>query len=76
MKYRRNGRVDVPAAKKADVGDAGMSVKTVSTHRLHILEKMKMKTNAELTNYTIKQGLVCITDRDKSRSRSYVRRIH
>jgi two-component system, NarL family, invasion response regulator UvrY len=39
-----------------------LSVKTVSTHRVHILEKMKMKTNAELTNYAIKQKLVSLTD--------------
>jgi len=39
-----------------------LSVKTVSTHRTHILEKMRMKTNAELTNYAIKHGLVCMTD--------------
>jgi two-component system invasion response regulator UvrY len=39
-----------------------LSVKTVSTHRVHILEKMKMKSNAELTNYAIKQNLVCLTD--------------
>jgi two-component system invasion response regulator UvrY len=39
-----------------------LSVKTVSTHRVHILEKMKMKTNAELTNYAIKHNLVCLTD--------------
>ncbi|HTG02342.1 MAG TPA: response regulator transcription factor [Nitrospirota bacterium] len=40
----------------------GLSVKTVSTHRVHILEKMDMKNNAELTNYTIKHGIVCMTD--------------
>jgi two-component system, NarL family, invasion response regulator UvrY len=40
----------------------GLSVKTVSTHRVHILEKMKMKNNAELTNYAIKHGIVCMTD--------------
>ncbi len=39
-----------------------LSVKTVSTHRVHILEKMKMKTNAELTNYAIKHNLVSMTD--------------
>jgi len=39
-----------------------LSVKTVSTHRVHILEKMKMKSNAELTNYAIKHNLVCLTD--------------
>jgi DNA-binding NarL/FixJ family response regulator len=36
--------------------------KTVSTHRVHILQKMKMKTNAELSNYAIKQNLVSRTD--------------
>ena len=35
-----------------------LSVKTVSTYRARILEKMDMKTNAELTYYAIKQGLV------------------
>lgn len=39
-----------------------LSVKTVSTHRTHILEKMRLKTNAELTNYALKLGLVCLTD--------------
>jgi two-component system invasion response regulator UvrY len=39
-----------------------LSVKTVSTHRVHILEKMKMRNNAELTNYAIKHGIVCMTD--------------
>ncbi|MBI1804507.1 MAG: response regulator transcription factor [Ignavibacteriae bacterium] len=35
-----------------------LSVKTVSTYRSRILEKMKMKTNAELTHYTITNRLV------------------
>ena len=35
-----------------------ISVKTVSTYRSRILEKMDMKNNAELTNYCIKEGLV------------------
>jgi DNA-binding NarL/FixJ family response regulator len=39
-----------------------LSVKTVSTHRVHILEKMKMETNAELTHYAMKNDLVCPTD--------------
>jgi two-component system invasion response regulator UvrY len=39
-----------------------LSVKTVSTHRVHILDKMKMKSNAELTNYAIKHNLVSMTD--------------
>ena len=35
-----------------------LSVKTVSTYRSRILEKMKMKTNAELTHYAIEHKLV------------------
>lgn len=35
-----------------------LSVKTVSTYRSRILEKMGMKTNANLTYYAIKQGLI------------------
>ncbi|MBC7943857.1 MAG: response regulator transcription factor, partial [Burkholderiales bacterium] len=35
-----------------------ISVKTVSTYRSRILQKMKMKTNADLTYYAIKSGLV------------------
>lgn len=35
-----------------------LSVKTVSSHRSHIMEKMKMKTNAELTHYVIKHNLL------------------
>jgi two-component system invasion response regulator UvrY len=42
--------------------ELALSVKTVSTHRGHILEKMKMKTNAELTNYVIKHSLISMTD--------------
>jgi DNA-binding NarL/FixJ family response regulator len=35
-----------------------LSDKTVSTYRARVLEKMKMKTNAELIHYAIKNGLV------------------
>ena len=35
-----------------------LSVKTVSTYRARILEKMRMKTNAELTTYSVRNGLV------------------
>jgi DNA-binding NarL/FixJ family response regulator len=38
--------------------ELSLSVKTVSTHRTRILVKMSMKTNAELTLYAIKNGLV------------------
>jgi DNA-binding NarL/FixJ family response regulator len=42
--------------------ELNLSVKTVSTHRVHILEKMRMKSNAELTNYAIKHNIICMTD--------------
>jgi len=35
-----------------------LSVKTVSTYRAHILEKMNLKNNAELTYYVIQNGLL------------------
>jgi DNA-binding NarL/FixJ family response regulator len=38
--------------------ELNLSVKTVSTYRSRILEKMKMKNNAELTYYAIKYRLV------------------
>lgn len=42
-----------------DIGEElSLSVKTISTYRARILEKMKMKTNAELTHYAIRNQLV------------------
>lgn len=38
--------------------ELNLSVNTVSTYRIRILEKMKMKTNAEITHYAIKNSLV------------------
>jgi two-component system, NarL family, invasion response regulator UvrY len=38
--------------------ELAISVKTVSTHRTRILEKMQMRTNAELTHYAIRNELV------------------
>jgi DNA-binding NarL/FixJ family response regulator len=35
-----------------------LSVKTIDTYRARILEKMRMKTNAELMHYVIKNKLV------------------
>jgi two-component system invasion response regulator UvrY len=35
-----------------------LSVKTISTYRVRILEKLKMNNNAEITRYAIKEGLV------------------
>ena len=35
-----------------------LGVATVSTYRARLLEKMKMKNNAELTRYAIDNGLI------------------
>jgi two-component system, NarL family, invasion response regulator UvrY len=40
-------------------GEMFLNVKTISTYRRRILEKMGMKSNAELTHYAIKNNLVC-----------------
>jgi len=38
--------------------ELSLSVKTISTYRSRILEKMNMKKNAELTLYAVQNGLV------------------
>ena len=38
--------------------ELSLSVKTISTYRTRILEKMGMASNAELTHYAIKSQLV------------------
>lgn len=38
--------------------ELALSIKTISTYRARLLEKMKMKTNAELTHYAIQNKLV------------------
>jgi DNA-binding NarL/FixJ family response regulator len=38
--------------------EVSLSVKTVSTYRARVLEKMNMNNNAELTRYAIQNGLV------------------
>lgn len=38
--------------------EMSLSVKTISTYRSRILEKMEMKNNAEMTHYAIKKELV------------------
>jgi len=43
----------------SDIADEmNLSVKTISTYRARVLNKMKMKSNAELTHYTIKNNLI------------------
>jgi DNA-binding NarL/FixJ family response regulator len=38
--------------------ELSLSVKTISTYRARILQKMKMQTNADITKYAIGHGLV------------------
>jgi DNA-binding NarL/FixJ family response regulator len=38
--------------------ELALSIPTISTHRARILEKMKMKSNAQLTHYAFKTGLI------------------
>jgi two-component system invasion response regulator UvrY len=38
--------------------ELGLSVKTISTYRVRLLEKLNMRNNAELTRYAIKEALV------------------
>lgn len=38
--------------------ELALSVKTISTYRVRILQKVNMNNNAELTRYAIKEGLV------------------
>jgi two-component system invasion response regulator UvrY len=38
--------------------ELALSIKTVSTHRARVLEKMRMKSNAELTYYAVQNKLV------------------
>jgi DNA-binding NarL/FixJ family response regulator len=46
------------AAVSRIADELNLSVKTVSTYRTRILEKMAMKSNADLTYYAIKNGLI------------------
>lgn len=38
--------------------ELSLSIKTISAYRARILEKLNLKSNAELTRYAIKQGLI------------------
>jgi DNA-binding NarL/FixJ family response regulator len=43
---------------KGIADELSLSITTVSTHRARILDKMDMKTNAELIHYAVKHGLI------------------
>ncbi len=55
-------RVLVMLAEGRSVGEAAeamhLSVKTVSTYRARILDKLQLRSNAELTRYCLTQGLI------------------
>ena len=41
----------------AIAGELSLSVKTISTYRMRILEKTKLKNNAELIHYVVRNDL-------------------
>jgi DNA-binding NarL/FixJ family response regulator len=43
---------------KEIAGDLGLSIKTVSTYRTRVLEKLRLHTNAELTRYALEHKLI------------------
>jgi two-component system, NarL family, invasion response regulator UvrY len=38
--------------------ELSLSVKTISTYRVRVLEKLQLKNNVEMTRYALKQGIV------------------
>jgi len=40
----------------------GVSVKTVETHRRNMMQKLNMRSVAELTKYAIREGLISVED--------------
>jgi DNA-binding NarL/FixJ family response regulator len=51
-------KVAAGAAVGAIADELSLSVKTVSTYRTRILEKMELKNNADLTSYALRNGLI------------------
>jgi DNA-binding NarL/FixJ family response regulator len=51
-------KIAAGAAVSKIADELHLSVKTVSTYRTRVLEKMGMKSNADLTYYAIKNGLI------------------
>ena len=43
---------------KAIAAELAISVQTVSTYRARIMEKMRLETNADLTQYALDHGLI------------------
>ena len=52
-------RMIAAGAPLTEIGERlHVSVKTVSTYRARIMEKMQLKTNADLTRYALTQALI------------------
>jgi DNA-binding NarL/FixJ family response regulator len=52
-------RLIASGKKLSEIAEAmSLSPKTVSVYRARLLEKMKMRTNADLTHYAVKHGLI------------------
>ena len=47
-------------AAKEIAAHLNVSVKTVETHRRNMMEKLNMRSIAELTKYAVREGLVSI----------------
>ena len=56
--YQVFGMISVGKSLTEIGKELSLSVKTISTHRTRLLEKMKMKKNAELIHYAITQNLI------------------
>ena len=54
-RWRAEGKTTKQAASKLN-----LSVKTVETHRQHIMDKLNIHTVAELTKYAIREGLTSL----------------
>jgi two-component system invasion response regulator UvrY len=51
-------KIAIGAPLRGIAKELSLSVKTVSTYRSRILEKMTFKTNADLTGYALRTGLI------------------
>lgn len=45
---------------KEIAGNIHLSVKTIETHRMHIMDKLNVKSIAELTKYAIREGITSL----------------
>lgn len=59
-KYLSIGKTNHEIAKELDI-----SVKTVDTHRLHVMQKLNLKNNAQLVHYAVRYGWLEIMVKEK-----------